>query len=1293
MGDTWTDEQKQAIYTRDCNLLVAAAAGSGKTAVLVERIIKMLTEGEALVDIDKLLVVTFTNAAAAEMRERIGDAISKALEEKPDSEVLQRQLSLLSKSNIMTMHSFCLNIIRANYHLLDLDPGFRISDDAEASIIKDDIIAELLEDKYEEQSKPFLDLIDAFASGNNDEKIKEEILGLYRFVMSGPSPEKWLMEKAEEYNVYDIDALNKTKWVETIIETLSDEIYNAINVYQKLIDICIGNSWLEPYKETLDSDLAYINNVKHTLSSNDIGTIYEALGNIEFVRIKTIKKALVEDINLKDEIKAARDGLKKEITKLIESVPSDNIDEIIKGINYMYPIIKCLGELVIDFKNRFSEKKKEKNILDFNDIEHLSLKVLVDDINKGENANPTAIAKEFKEKFVEVLVDEYQDSSSIQEKIVDMVSRRTDPKNPNAFMVGDVKQSIYKFRQAKPELFLDKYNKYGEDDGDKNRKIMLFKNFRSRKEVLSSANYIFETLMSEKIGELEYDEKERLNLGIPYSEIEGNVVEEESHLNSYNLLETELHIFDKSGSPIDEEKSYESSSEDEGEDSDKGSNDEADLEDSQFEARIIAKRIQELMSGADGKNYVVWDKGLKKYRKLKYKDIVILLRATKAWSGGIVEELGNVGIPVYADTGTGYFDTTEIRTIMSFLNIIDNPMQDIYLIASLRSPVFSFTAEELGEVRLIEKGKYFYENVQKIYNGETSASDELVTKCKYFIDKLNLWRDRSEYTPIDELVWFLYTDTAYFGYVGAMPNGPQRQANLKILFQRAKQYEETSFKGVFNFINFINKMRKSSNNDLGSAKILGENEDVVRIMSIHKSKGLEFPVVFLAATGKQFNMMDLNKNILYHEEFGIGVDVVNVDTHNRYTGIAKTAIKNKAKLEILSEEMRILYVALTRAREKLIIIGGLRDVEKKFAKWYEAGTFSEGSKIDPSKLTAKNGTYIDWIGMAMSKHPDGGLIREGKEIINTGDMSKWELKVWQRADLLETAKEEKEEKDVLDLEKAEVEIGREILERLNFNYKFEGVCNIPSNISVSDLKKKALDDENVINLFKDEELESFNMPLDLSKDDITLDIENDALEEVAITKFETDENLPSFMREKKGITPAERGTIMHFVMMHLNFDETSVSDIRKLVGKMVIKELLTDEEADTVNAFKISNFFKSEIGKRLLRARENGYKIYRELPFFREYKVIDLYDDLDKEIYKDEMLRLQGIIDCFFEDENGVVIIDYKTDYVEVGEEDKLLTRYKIQIDLYSQTLERILGKKVTEMYLYLFGLDKEIKY
>ena len=748
---------------------------------------------------------------------------------------------------------------------------------------------------------------------------------------------------------------------------------------------------------------------------------------MEFTKLKTVRKTAVEDVESQEAVKAIRNDVKKKIGKLKEDVFSMSPDEMLVSIQEAYPYMKELAELVIEFEDRFSKGKKDKGTLDFNDLEHLCLKILSNEEVK--------VADKFKEYFDEVLVDEYQDSNSVQEAIIDLVSRKLGT-DPNVFMVGDVKQSIYRFRQAKPELFLEKYSSYSKDEG-KNRKIQLYKNFRSRFEVITGVNFIFKELMSKVVGELEYTQEEALNLGADYK-----ILEEE---NSIVGGAVELHVLDKAGKDTLEEDAEETLVEDE----------EENVGNINLEARIVATRIKELLSKKDEKEFKVLDKDTGEYRNLKYKDIVILLRATKNWSEIFLDELGAEGIPVYADTASGYFESIEIRTIMSLLKVIDNPMQDVPLIALLRSPIMNFTVEELADVRLLNKDNYFFENIELIALEEEESN--LKGKCNSFLENLKLWRERAIFTPIDEFIWYLYTDTAYYGYVGAMPNGILRQANLRILFQRAKQYEETSFKGLFNFINFINKLRKSSG-DMGSAKILGENEDVVRIMSIHKSKGLEFPVVFLSGAGKQFNLMDLNKNILFHEELGLGPELVNLEKRVSYSTLPKEAIKQRIKLETLSEEMRILYVAFTRAKEKLIITGATADIRKWCKKSCSAASLNEEEILSSEVLKGKS--YLDWMGMAICKHKDGNLLRELAEAMDISvkdDLSTWEIKFWSKSELvvdknLEAVDEIKKENLLISSECRTVD--KEIERRLSFSYRFKEATTIKSNFSVSDLKKK-----------------------------------------------------------------------------------------------------------------------------------------------------------------------------------------------------------------------------------------------
>lgn len=1249
MSDTkWTEDQLKAITTRGCNLLVAAAAGSGKTAVLVERIIRIITNENNPVDIDRLLVVTFTSAAAAEMRERIAAAISKALEVNPNSKVLQRQLTLLSRANITTMHSFCLDVIKNYYHVIDLDPTFRIADETENTLLKLEVINDMFEDYYESENLDFRNLIEAYSGSRDDQRLKDIILDLYRFSMSGPWPEKWLINNAERFNIETIDDLNKTIWVDILKETIRIEVTGYIKMLEKALGIIRDTDGLDPYEATFSDDLDMFKRVEESLNLG-IRELYSSINSISFSRLKSVKKDKVSDEESLEIVKSIRDSIKKKTSKLIEDSFSMTIEDALNGIKNSYPYMKMISRLTLEFINRFKEKKRERNLLDFNDLEHLCLKILIEN-DEDENIHPSSVAKSFREYFDEVLVDEYQDSNNVQEAIIDLVSRKT-LENPNVFMVGDVKQSIYRFRQAKPELFLDKYNKYPLEDGELNKKIQLYKNFRSREEVISGVNYIFKEVMSKTVGELEYNDDEALNLGASYKE--------NNDENTIIAGPIELHILDKSGeytTEVEEEYEGEGSVEEE-----------EDIDSIGLEARIVARRIKELLNPDPntGKIFKVLDKETGEYRPLKYKDIVILLRATRNWSEIFLEEIGSEGIPVYADTGTGYFETIEIRTMMSLLKVIDNPMQDVPMISVLRSPLVGFSAEELGDIRLLDKEKYFYEIIKGVSDDIYEVNEELKNKCKIFINNLGKWRNKSIYTPIDEFIWYLYMDTAYYGYVGAMPNGKLRQANLKILFQRAKQFEQTSFKGLFNFINFINKLRNSSG-DMGSAKILGENEDVVRIMSIHKSKGLEFPVVFTCGFGKQFNLMDLNKSILYHDDLGLGPDYVDLERRNSYSTLAKEAIKKKILFETLSEEMRILYVAFTRAKEKLIITGATKNLEKSISRWASSAALDDD--IVPPSEVLKGKSYLDWIGMAICKHRDGEELRKyiganSSVIIN--DFSTWKTKMWTKnllsVEKNEVAVDENEEIDLFINSEVDY-IDKEIERRLNYKYKYDLAGMLPSNVSVSDLKRSLYNNEDddviTVNIFSDKEVLK-----------------------------------PKFLQEKRGLSASERGTIAHFIMQKLDLNKVNTKEeIDTQIYSMKDKNLLTEEEIRAVEKISFINFFKSNLGKRLLNAFNTGKLVKRELPFYTEISSLNIDSTLPKDVYGNENVRLQGIIDCIFEEEDKIILLDYKTDYVEYGKESEILDKYRIQIKYYKDAVEKITGKEVKESYLYLFGLNKEEK-
>ncbi|MDU5446770.1 MAG: helicase-exonuclease AddAB subunit AddA [Clostridium sp.] len=1228
MGETkWTEEQLKAIETRRCNLLIAAAAGSGKTAVLVERIIRIITNEEDPVDIDRLLVVTFTSAAASEMRERIASAITKALEKSPNSKNLQKQLTLLSRANITTMHSFCLDVIKNNFHIIDLDPAFRILDETEGMLLRSEVLEELFEDKYENDDKEFLDLVEAYSDSKSDDKLKDIVLDLYKFSMSGPWPQRWLRDKSEEFNINTIEELDKSSWMKVFIENLVIELQGLISMEEKALELCEETSGLEPYIDTFRDDITMLRMIYEHLGAG-VEEIYNRLSSASFSKLKTVRKNNVSNENVQGRVKSIRDDVKKKINKLRDEIFSMTPDEMLHSVKASYTYMKALSSLVIEFQDRFSNAKKEKGALDFNDLEHLCLKILT--------SEDSGVADNFKEYFDEVLVDEYQDSNAVQEAIIDLVSRKYS-NDPNVFMVGDVKQSIYRFRQAKPELFLEKYNTYSKKQG-KNIKIQLYKNFRSRDEVIKGVNYIFKEIMSRVVGELEYTDEEALNLGASYSK-----TEDDNYVVGGKI---ELNILDKS-TEVEEEVLIE----------------EEDLGTINLEARIVANRIKELLSNKDGKVFKVLDKGTGEYRPVTYKDIVILLRATKNWSEVFLDELGAEGIPVYADTGSGYFESIEIRTIMSLLKVIDNPMQDIPLIALLRSPIMSFSAEDLTNIRLVDKDKYFYENIISISKEEFDCEKELIEKCNIFLERLSVWRKKSIYTPIDEFIWYLYTDTAYYGYVGAMPNGVLRQANLRILFQRAKQYEQTSFKGLFNFINFINKLRKSSG-DMGSAKVLGENEDVVRIMSIHKSKGLEFPVVFVCGSGKQFNLMDLNNNILYHEELGFGPELVDLDKRVSYPTLPKEAIKQRIRLETLSEEVRILYVAFTRAKEKLIITGAVNGLEKWITKCCNAAALDKDIILPSEVLKGKS--YLDWIGMAICKHKDGEILRElvgSNDIRIKDDLSTWSVKTWTKSDLVV----DKKDSDVDEINEDNLlinsdcsSVDKEIERRLDFRYKFRESTLIKSNFSVSELKKKNFEQVPVI------------------------DTENLFKEDICNIK-------PKFLQEERGLTAAEKGTAIHFVMQKIDLSRVNtIEEIKIQLKDFVDMELLSKEEYKVINPYKVKKFFISKLGERMLSAYNRGDIVYREIPFYTEIDVHRINPDLPKEVEGDKV-RLQGVIDSFFYEDNEVILLDYKTDYVEQSNEEELINKYRIQIQYYKEALEKITKTKIKECYLYSFYLEKEI--
>lgn len=991
----WTKEQQDAIYEKDSNILVAAAAGSGKTAVLVERIINKIIQDK--VDIDRLLVVTFTNSAAAEMRERVLNAIYKKLEEDPEDENLQRQITLLNKASICTIDSFCLEVVRNNfYELENVSPNFRIADTTEIELLKQEVIEDIFEEKYETEDEDFTKLINVYTSYRDDTPLKELVLKIDSYIQSNPFPQKWLEEKIEMFHLEDKleEDFSQTPWGKILLEEVREELIDDITMLEKIKEDLSYEPDLEKFYQMIRSDIEQLENLKNSLNNWD--KAYEIALTLKFV---TWPRQKIES-EVKDRAKDTRDEVKKKLTKVLDKILICYSQEANQDIYDMYSILKKLQNLILTFEKEFEKRKREKNIVDFSDVEHFALDILL---------HAKEVAKKYQDKFQEIAIDEYQDSNLVQEYILTSISR-----NHNIFMVGDVKQSIYKFRQAMPELFLSKYENYQKKEEKKpeeDLKIQLFKNFRSKQKVLQFTNLIFEDIMSKALGDIDYNQEEFLNLGASYPESEQNE-------------KIEIHIID----PITTE---------ENENNEEETVEDENIADVELEAKFVANKIKKLIES----KFQVWDKKQEAYRDIQYKDIVILLRSTANTAPIYEQEILNLQMPVFSDSSQEYLDSIEIQTIMSLLRIIDNPIQDIPLVTVMRSNIGKFTDDELIQIRLADKQDNFYTCLQK---AKLSVEKELRQKIETFLENISQWRKEQEYLALDELIWKIYEDTGYYHYVGLMPNGILRQANLRMLFERAKQYETASFKGLYNFIHFIEKLRLSSG-DMGAAKIIGENDNVVRIMSIHKSKGLEFPVVFLASTGKQFNLMDLNQNILLHQELGIGVKYIDYEKQVQYDTLSKAAIRNKTLVETLSEEMRILYVALTRAKEKLIITGIKKEYEKQKEKLLQQVERYEkqDAKINPI-LVKKYIKYIDWILLVYFYEPT-----KMEEIA--------ELKKYNKKEVLDFCeKTEIEEIDVIkDLEKQEVKKGKieEIKATLQTTYPYELATKIPTKSSVTKLKQ------------------------------------------------------------------------------------------------------------------------------------------------------------------------------------------------------------------------------------------------
>jgi ATP-dependent helicase/nuclease subunit A len=1260
MGVSWTTEQQQVIDLRNRNILVSAAAGSGKTAVLVERIVKIITDKNHPVDIDHLLIVTFTNAAAAEMRERIGNAIEKALDEQPGNEHLLRQLTLIHNAQITTIDSFCLYVVRNHFHEIDLEPNFRIGDEGELKLLREDVLGRVLEQNYEEPSEAFSDFVEGYASGRTDAALNEMILQLYEFSRSYPWPEKWLDSFVGAYRIETREELDRAEWLAPLTENICFVLKDCEQLLKQALAITQQDDGPDMYEKAVQSDLEKYEGLSRLTSFCELSG---ALSDIKYDRLAS-SRGFEGDPDKLELVKSLREQAKDVVKKLCRQYFFCSPEMMIEQLERTEPMLEEVVRLTKQFADEFAAAKRRKNLVDFHDVEHFALQILVDE--ETEKAKKTA--EEFRDTFEEIMIDEYQDSNEVQETLLRSISREERGEN-NIFMVGDVKQSIYRFRLARPELFMKKYDSYSLEESTTQR-IDLHKNFRSREEVLTCTNDIFYKIMARSLGNVEYDAEAALYPGASYP-VSADFIPEILLADSNDELLEDTELTDKKT----------------------------------LEAKIVAEEIKHLM-----KTQPVTDKAAGELRAARYSDIVILLRSLSGWADSLVEVLNGNGIPAHTVSSTGYFSTVEVQTVLSMLRLLDNPRQDIPMAAVLRSPMAGLTDEELAVLRLEDGSVPFHEAVLELAEGlyeedgqkEISDSeadqkqgrnadgkkeDDIETtahrKLLKFYKKYRQLRQLVPDTPIHELIEIILRETGYGHYVAAMPAGSRRTANLNMLLEKAAAYEKTSYKGLFHFVRYIDELQKYDV-DFGEADMVGENEDVVRIMSIHKSKGLEFPIVIVSGMGKNFNKQDTRSKMVLHPELGIGLDYMDGKKRIKSPTIAKKAIAKQIDLENLGEELRVLYVALTRAKEKLILTGTLKDAAEKLEFYRQQANLSKAADRPLSYHTREGASgYLDWILPAVLSYGDKYPVRivEAAELV----LDEVENQLEQNENLTERIGE---------IKAADPQLVGQLKQRFSQRYPYQTDILRKNKYSVSELKHRAMRER-----FEAEQEETVPAFLE---------------EPVTPT-------IPLFIQREESVeqeTPnrgALRGTAVHRVMECYDF--ASEKSVHEQMEAMEKEEKITADMRALVKEQIVADFVSSETGRRMALAQRGG-ALYREKPFVMGFTEEELenygfgvgsntdsceniYEKTDSDQEKEEQKKvrheedltlIQGIIDVFWIEKDGIVLLDYKTDRVQQAKE--LIDRYTTQLKLYADALERVFAArklKVKEILIYSFSLEQLI--
>ncbi len=1203
MSVKWTKEQQQVIELKNRNILVSAAAGSGKTAVLVERIIRMLTRKEDPLQVDQLLIVTFTEAAAAQMKERVCAAIEEKLLEFPENEHLRQQAALIHSAQITTIHSFCLSVIREHFHRIDLDPSFRIGEEGELKLLCHDVLRNVIEAFYQEGDEKFLEFVEAYAAGRDDRKLEELVLRLYEFSRSCPDPERWLLDCVQAYRLNDIGELEQTQYYARAKENVYRYMESAFRLAEDGLRVCREPDGPYMYEEAFLSDRRMI---QAFMSAGGYREFYEVTQDVSWVKFAANRDKNVSKEKA-DRAKKIREEMKKMVRDVTEQYFACPPETALEDMRRCAPMIEVLSGVVLAFGRAFEEAKRARNLIDFDDMEQYALRILTDKTENG--LVPSAAAREYKEQFREVMIDEYQDSNLIQEAILTSVSG-ADEGRYNIFMVGDVKQSIYRFRLSRPELFMEKFDSYDLTESRKQR-VDLHKNFRSRKEVLDSVNFLFRQMMTRELGGVAYDDKAALYVGAKYEPSADK--------------KTEILI-------VNTERGGEAQTETEFE----------KISAKEMEARVIAGEIRRLKDTQQ-----VTDKDTGKMRPVRYSDIVILTRSVKGFGDVLTEVLMRGGIPAYADKREGYFETQEIGVLLDYLSVLNNQQQDIPLASVLRSYFGGFTDEEMAVVKSTYPELAFHQAVAEFAVCEEVGGWEegrIRSKLKGCLGQLSRFREMVVYMPIHELLWKILEETGYGDYILALPGGSQRYANVEMLIEKAIAFGSTSYKGLFNFIRYIDQLKKYEV-DYGEANIGDEQSDTVRVMSIHKSKGLEFPVVIVAGMGKRFNMQDLKGSVLIHAGLGAGLDSVDVSKRTRAPSFLKNVIQREERLEALGEELRVLYVAFTRAKEKLIITGVMKEPDEILRLPGEEN-FEESISFG---MLSRASSYWDWLIPALKN-------RTGREplevrIVDFEGIAEREVLEEMAGTFTRKALEDWDTTRVYD-----EEMHRILKEQFDYRYPYDDLKGKKIKFTVSELKKRKyleLDDPGEF-LVEEEPV----LPL-----------------------------VPKFLKAEEKAGGAARGSAYHRVLELLDFAcAYDGKSVREAIEDMVRRGRISRETADMVRSEDILAFMKSGVAARMQRAAEAG-RLFKESPFVLGIPMSKVYGQTAAE--EEETVLVQGIIDVYFEEEDGLVVLDYKTDQASCA--SKLADKYRLQLEYYAQALEQITGKTVKEKIIYSVALEEEI--